>query len=89
MHKPQIKPIAGTKLGLTGETEYISECLHQAVPVGSENTKRIRLTGARVLTNDEAMQIVQEKENKINKKQLEKGKRKVERERVIKKGGQK
>ena len=34
--------------------EYICEYLHQSVPVHKENLKRIRLTGARLLTSDEA-----------------------------------
>lgn len=80
MNKERKRPIMGTKLGPTGETEYISKYLYQAVPVHRENPKRIRLTGARVLTSDEAMQLVQEREDEKKQKQLEKEKRKAERE---------
>ena len=59
--------------------EYISEYLHQSVPVRKENLKRIRLTGARVLTSDEAIQLVQERDQK-KQKQLNLGKQKAERE---------
>ena len=76
MNKQRKRPIVGTKLGPTGETEYISEYLHQAVPVRKENPKRIRLTGARVLTSDEAMQLVRQKEDEKKQKELEKRKTK-------------
>ena len=62
----------GAKLGPTGQTEYISEYLNQAVPLPKEKPKRIRITGARVLTSDEAMRIVQEKEDAKKQKELEK-----------------
>ena len=81
MNKKRKRPIAGTKIGPTGEKEYISEYLHQAVPINKETPKRIRLTGARVLTNDEAMQLVQQKEDEKKQKQLEKEKRNAERKR--------
>lgn len=74
MNKERKRPIGGTKLGPTGETEYISKYLYQAVPVRRESPKRIRLTGARVLTSDEAMQLVQEREDEKKQKQLEKEK---------------
>lgn len=73
------KAIIGPKFGPTGEMEYISEYLHQSVPVRKENLKRIRLTGARVLTSDEAIQLVQERDQK-KQKQLDLGKQKAERE---------
>ena len=41
-----------------------------------ENLKRIRLTGARVLTSDEAMWPVQEREDQKKQKQLDLEKRK-------------
>lgn len=78
MNKKRKRPIAGTKFGPTGEREYISEYLHQAVPGCKETPKRIRLTGARVLTSDEAMQLVQQKEDEKKQKQLEIEKRKAE-----------
>ena len=59
--------------------EYISEYLHQSVPVRKENLKRIRLTGARVLTSDEAIRLVQERDQK-KQKQLDLVKQKAERE---------
>ena len=80
MNKPRKRPIVGAKFGPTGQTEYISEYLHQAVPLPKEKPKRIRITGARVLTSDEAMRIVQEKEDAKKQKELEKEKRKKERE---------
>ena len=80
MNKPRKRPIVGTKFGPEGESDYISEYLHQAIPLRKENPKRIRLTGARVLTSDEAMRIVQEKEDVKKQKELEKEKRKKERE---------
>ena len=80
MNKPRKRPIVGTKFGPEGETDYISEYLHQAIPLCKENPKRIRLTGARVLTSDEAMRIVQEKEDAKKQKELEKEKRMKERE---------
>lgn len=80
MNKPRKRPIVGAKFGPMGHTEYISEYLHQAVPLPKENPKRIRITGARVLTSDEAMRIVQEKEDakkteRIRKRKTEEGKR--------------
>lgn len=79
MNKKRKRPIAEMKFGPTGETEYISDYLHQAVPIRKENNKKIRLTGARVLTSEEAMQIVQQKEDERKQKQLEMEKRKEER----------
>ena len=73
------KAIIGPKFGPTGEMEYISEYLHQSVPVCKENLKRIRLTGARVLTSDEAIRLVQERDQK-KRKQLHLEKQKAERE---------
>ena len=85
MNKPRKRPIVGTKFGPEGESDYISEYLHQAIPLRKENPKRIRLTGARVLTSDKAMQ---EKEDAKKQKEVEKEKRKKERE-IKKKQNQK
>ena len=52
--------------------EYISEYLHQSVPVHKENLKRIRLTGARVLTSDEASASTREKSKQTKQLDLEK-----------------
>ena len=60
--------------------EYISEYLHQSVPVRKENLKR---TGARVLTSDEAIWLVQERDQK-KQKQLDLEKQKAERGHVKK-----
>ena len=57
---------------------YISEYLHQAVVVPKQKKKQIRITGARVLTSEEAIKIMQDKEDE---KVPEKEKRKEERER--------
>ena len=67
MNKQCKGPITGTQMGPTRETEYSSEYLYQAVPIHKENPKRIRLTGARALTSDEAMQLVQDRKADKNK----------------------
>ena len=78
-NKPRKRSIVGLKFGALGETEYISEYSHQAIPLPKEKPKRIRITGARVLTSDEAMHIVQEKEDAKKtegiRKKTEEGKR--------------
>ena len=61
--------------------KYISKYLHQAVIVPKQKKKLIRLTGARVLTSEEAMKMMQEKQDAKQKQALEKEKRKEERER--------
>ena len=60
---------------------YISKYLHQAVVVPKQKKKQIRITGARVLTSEEAIKIMQDKEDEKKEKALEKEKRKEERER--------
>ena len=60
---------------------YISKYLHQAVVVPKQKKKQIRITGARVLTSEEAIKIMQDKEDEKKEKVLEKEKRKEKRER--------
>ena len=60
---------------------YVSKYLHQAVVVPKQKKKQIRITGARVLTSEGAIKIMQDKEDEKKKKTLEKQKRKEERER--------
>ena len=72
----------GSKPGGPEDTgNYISKYLHQAVVVPKQKKKQIRITGARVLTSEEAIKIMQEKEDEKQEKALEKEKRKQERER--------
>ena len=51
---------------------YISKYLHQAVVVPKQKKKQIRITGARVLTSEEAIKIMQDKEDEKKEKALEK-----------------
>ena len=60
---------------------YISKYLHQALVVPKQKKKQIRIIGARVLTSEEAIKIMQDKEDEKEEKALEKKKRKEERER--------
>ena len=42
---------------------YISKYLHQAVAVPKQKKKQVRITAARVLTSEEAIKIMQDKED--------------------------
>ena len=53
---------------------YISKYLHQAVVVPKQKKKQIRITGTRVLTSEEAIKIMQNKEDEKKEKALEKEK---------------
>ena len=47
---------------------YISKYLHQAVVVTKRKKKQIRITGARVLTSEEAIKIMQDKKDEERKR---------------------
>ena len=47
---------------------YISKYLYQAVVVTKQKKKQIRITGARVLTSEEAIKIMQDKKDEEKKR---------------------
>ena len=47
---------------------YISKYLHQAVVIPKQKKKQIRISGARVLTSEEAIKIMQDKEDEKRKR---------------------
>ena len=51
-------------IGLDAQKNYISKFLIQEVTVPKEKTKQVRVSGARVLTSDKCMKIVQERKKK-------------------------
>ena len=65
---------------LDKQKNYISKYLIQEVTVPKQKTKQVRVSGARVLTSDECMKIVQEREDAKKEKALQMQKRKEERE---------
>ena len=78
--KPRPKVIIGpTKLD--AQKNYISKFLIQEVTVPKQKPKQVRVSGARVLTSDECMKIVQEREDAKKEKALQLQKRKEDRKR--------
>ena len=65
---------------LDTQQNYISKYLIQEVALPKEKTKQVRVSGARVLTSDECMKIVQEREDAKKEKALQLQKRREERE---------
>ena len=82
LNKPRKRPRNFTsKPGPSKAGKYISKYLYQPIAVPKQKKKQIRLGGARVLTSEECIKIMQEKENVKKQKELEIQKRKDERER--------
>ena len=83
LNRPRKRPRTyNSKPGGPEDTgNYISKYLHQAVVVPKQKKKQIGITGARVLTSEEAIKIMQDKEDEKKEKVLKKEKRKEERER--------
>ena len=61
--------------------KYISKYLHQPIAIPKQTKKQIRLSGARVLTSEQCIKIMKEKENAKKEKELEIQRRKDVRER--------
>ena len=73
------RPVTYTSMpGPPKKGNYISEYLHQSVPVPKQKMKQIRITGARVLTSDECIKRMREKEEEKQKKALEAKKEKMQ-----------
>ena len=53
---------------MAGHAVLNEHSLHQAVVVPKQKKKQIRITGARVLTSEEAIKIMQDKEDEKRKR---------------------
>lgn len=73
------RPVIVGPTQLDEQNNYISKYLIQEVTVPKEKNKQVRVSGARVLTSDECMKIVQEREDAKKEKALQLQKRKEER----------
>ena len=73
------RPVVVGLTQLDEENNYISKYLIQEITVPKEKNKQVRVSGARVLTSEECMKIVQEREDAKKEKALQLQKRKEER----------
>ena len=65
------RPVVVGPTQLDAQNNYISKYLIQEVTVPKEKNKQIRVSGARVLTSEECMKIVQEREDTKKEKALQ------------------